>query len=135
MAACKDLIDHPRVTVTDIERHINTRFTADTLARLIMLYPGVRFVWLMGADNLAGFHRWEHWDWIMETLPIGVLSRPEEQISAGLSPASRRYARYRVPKSAARGLALMKAPAWTLMSGPMVEASSTAIRNAGDWVR
>ncbi|WP_325063078.1 nicotinate-nucleotide adenylyltransferase [Halovulum marinum] len=133
--AARALVRHPRVQVTDIEARLGTRYTADTLRRLAALYPGVSFVWLMGADNLAGFHRWEKWRDIMEQVPIGVLARPGEQVRAGLSPAARGYARWRLPKEAAPRLALARPPAWLLLSGPMVEASSTALRRAGAWIR
>lgn len=135
VAAARDLVDNPRVQVTDIEARLGTRYTADTLRRLVKLYPGVNFVWLMGADNLASFHRWEHWRDIMEQIPIGVMARPGEQVRAGLSPAAQVYARNRLRKEDAPGLALAPPPAWVLLSGPMVEASSTALRKAGAWIR
>ncbi len=133
VAACRRLNRHPRVTVTDIERHLGTRYTADTLAKLSRRYPGVRFVWLMGSDNLAGFHRWERWEWIMEHYPVGVLARPGQQVRAGLSPAARRFARWRLPQYAAKLLPHGPAPRWTLLVGPMSPASSTAIRERGEW--
>jgi nicotinate-nucleotide adenylyltransferase len=124
LAACRALAGHPRITVTDIERHLATRYTADTLARLSQHYPGVRFVWLMGSDNLAGFHRWQRWDW---------LARPGEQVKAGLSPAARRFAHQRLPQSAASLLGRGDAPRWSLLTGPMSPDSSTAIRARGEW--
>ncbi len=133
VAACRALIDHPKVTVTDIERHLATRYTADTLARLSLHYPGVHFVWLMGSDNLARFHHWQHWDWIMANYPIAVLARPGEQVRAGLSPAARRFASQRLPQGAARLLGRGDMPRWTLLTGPMSPDSSTAIRARGDW--
>ncbi len=135
VAACKALFSHPKLIVTDIEQHLGTRYTANTLAKMLPIYPGVRFIWLMGADNLSSFHHWEHWQWIMQNLPVGVMSRPGEQISAGLSPAARRFQRYRLPKLASRALLSHRPPAWTLLSGPMIEISSTALRNAGKWKR
>lgn len=135
IAACRTVATDPRIVVTDLEARLDTRYTADTLGHLLALYPGTRFVWLMGADNLAGFHRWEHWDKIMETIPIGVLARPGDQLAAGWSPAARAYARYRWPEAAAQVLPMQKSPAWTLLSGPMVDHSSTAIRQAGNWQR
>ncbi len=134
LAACRALIRHPRVTVTDIERHLATRYTADTLARLTARYPGVRFVWLMGSDNLADFHRWQRWDWIMANYPVGVLARPGEQVRAGLSPAARRFAGRRLPQGAATLLGRGGEARWTLLTGPMSPDSSTAIRARGDWV-
>jgi len=133
VAACRRLVRHPRVHVTDIEAHLGTRYTADTLAHLSARYPGVRLVWLMGSDNLASFHRWERWDRIMAHHPVAVLSRPGRQVLASLSPAGRRFARWRLPQHAARLVAAGPAPRWTLLTGPMSGASSTAIRRRGAW--
>ncbi|MEL6425962.1 MAG: nicotinate-nucleotide adenylyltransferase [Pseudomonadota bacterium] len=135
MDACRTIMQHPRVIVTDIERRLGTRYTAETLARLRRIYPGTRFVWLMGADNLAGFHRWDRWVDIMASVPVGVLARPEEQIAAGLSPAARRFHEARHSVRQAGALPLLPAPAWTMVTGPMVEQSSSAIRASGAWVR
>lgn len=135
MQAARALVRHPRIRVTDIETRLGTRFTADTLAAVQARYPGVRFVWLMGADNLVSFHRWEHWQDIMRSIPIGVLARPGEQVRAGLSPAARMFAHARRDRHMARGLARLPTPAWTLLSGPMIDASSTEMRNRGAWIR
>lgn len=133
MAACRALMRHPRVQVSDVEGALGTRYTADTLAALRRRYPRLTFVWLMGADNLAGFHRWERWQNIMATMPIGVLARPGEQVSAGLGPAARHFAPYRLPPHAAGALARRAPPCWTLLTGRMSGLSSTAIRARGDW--
>ena len=74
--AARALMRHPRVTVTGIEAQLGTRYTAETLRALQGRYAGVRFVWLMGADNLAQFHRWQDWRWIMDHVPVGVMARP-----------------------------------------------------------
>ncbi|RAP59840.1 nicotinate-nucleotide adenylyltransferase, partial [Pseudomonas aeruginosa] len=91
MQAARALVTHPRIEVTDIEARIGTRYTAQTLARLFALYPGVRFVWLMGADSLADLHRWQDWQWIVENVPMGVLARPGQRISARSGKAARVY--------------------------------------------
>ncbi|MHA6263489.1 nicotinate-nucleotide adenylyltransferase [Arenibacterium sp. CAU 1754] len=133
MAAARALMQDPRVTVTDIEAQLNTRVTADTVAALATLYPGVRFVWLMGADNLASFHLWKNWRYVMDTVPVGVLARPGDRISARMSPAARIYARYRISGSASQLLAHSHAPAWCFVNVPMVDFSSTEIRAKGEW--
>lgn len=134
MEACRALVDHhPRIVVTDLEAQFGTRYTAATLARLFKRAPHVRFVWLMGADNLANFHRWEKWSTIMKTIPIGVLARPEEQIKAGCSHAARCYRNNRLPARRSTALPFRKAPCWALLTGPMVRISSTEIRARGDW--
>ena len=135
MARARTLMRHPRVTVTDIEARLGTRATADTLAALRAAYPGVRFVWLMGADNLAQFHRWQNWETIMETVPLGVLARPGDRISARMSPAAQIYRRFRLPGQASQLLARAQAPAWCFVNVPMVDVSSTAIRANGGWRR
>ncbi|MDX2484526.1 MAG: nicotinate-nucleotide adenylyltransferase [Pseudodonghicola sp.] len=133
MARARAQMQHPKVSITDIESRLGTRATADTLMALRAAYPGVRFVWLMGADNLAQFHRWQNWRTIMETVPLGILARPDERISARTSPAARIYRHARLPAQASHLLARAEAPAWCFVNVPMVDVSSTAIRARGDW--
>ena len=133
LAACRALARDPRIVVTDIEARLGTRHTQATLTALLGRYPGAHFVWLMGADNLRGFHRWDRWEEILATVPVGVLARPGEQLRAGLSPAARRFARWRLPARAAAALPLAPPPAWTLLPGRMLDLSSTELRRQGGW--
>lgn len=133
MARASELMRHPRVTVTDIEARLGTRYTAQTLTALRRLYPGVRFVWLMGADNMAQIHRWDHWRTIMTTVPVGVLARPGDRAAALNSPAATIFRAARVRPGAAANLARIRPPAWAFVNVPMHAASSTAIRARGDW--
>jgi nicotinate-nucleotide adenylyltransferase len=135
MQAARALMRHPRVAVTDLEAQIGTRYTAATLTALKRRYPGVRFVWLMGADNLRSFHHWDRWETIMTLVPVGVLARPGEQLKAGLSPAARRFARWRLPQGQAKALPLRRPPAWALLAGPMLDLSSSELRELGVWRR
>ncbi len=135
LAAARAIMAHPWVEVTDLESRLGTRYTAATVQALGRRWPGVRFVWLMGADNLAGFHRWERWPEIMEMVPVGVLGRPGDQLRAGLSPAARRFARWRLPQAEARALPFRAPPAWTLVAGRMLELSSSELRALGVWQR
>lgn len=133
VARARAVMQHPRVEVTDIEQRLGTRYTAETLARLRALYPGVRFVWLMGADNLAQLHRWQNWQEIMRTVPIGVLARPGQRISARMSRAAALYAQHRIPGRYSQLLGRAAPPAWSFVNVPMMDVSSTAIRAAGGW--
>ena len=133
MQAAQALMRHPRVTVTDIEARLGTRHTAQTLVALRRHYPGVRFVWLMGADNLAQLHRWQDWRWIMDTVPVGVIARPDDRISARLSKAARIYGAAQLPDRASHILGRAQAPAWSFINLPMSHQSSSAIRARGDW--
>ncbi|MEM6478743.1 MAG: nicotinate-nucleotide adenylyltransferase [Pseudomonadota bacterium] len=133
MAEARRVMDHPRVIITDIEARIGTRHTAQTLDALLGLYPGVRFTWLMGADNLAQFHLWQDWRAIMDTVPVGVIARPGERTGARVSPAARLYRGARLAGRRSRLLSVSQAPAWCFINVPMSEASSTAIRAGGGW--
>ena len=133
MAAAKSVMQHPRVTVTDIEERLGTRYTAQTIVALQAAYPGVHFVWLMGADNLAQFHRWQDWREIMERVPVGVLARPGDRISARMSKTARLYRAHRLIGRASQLLARAEAPMWSFVNLPMSQSSSTAIRAAGEW--
>ena len=129
----REVIRHPRVVVTDIEARLGTRYTAQTLKALKARYPGVRFVWLMGADNLAQLHRWDHWQDIMRMVPIGVLARPGNRAGARLSKAARVFLASRLNRSQAQLLGRRPAPCWCFVNIPMRKASSSAIRARGEW--
>ncbi|WP_299044210.1 nicotinate-nucleotide adenylyltransferase [uncultured Tateyamaria sp.] len=133
MDRARTLMQHPRVTVTDVEARLGTRYTAETLSLLMQRCPGVRFVWLMGADNLAQFHRWQDWTWIMENVPVGVLARPGDRISARMSPAARLYRHHRISGRASQLLGRADPPAWCFVNVAMTAQSSTAIRAQGRW--
>ncbi|WP_424932656.1 nicotinate-nucleotide adenylyltransferase [Amaricoccus macauensis] len=135
IGVAREIMDHPRVHVSDIEARLGTRYTAETLAAIMARYPQAHFVWLMGADNLRSFHHWDNWHLILQGVPVGVLARPGEQLAAGLSPAARRFMRYRLSPAEAPGLALAQPPIWTLVTGPMLDLSSTALRKQGAWQR
>jgi nicotinate-nucleotide adenylyltransferase len=117
--------------VTDFETRAGTRFTAETLAALRRICPGRRFVWLMGADNLAQLHRWQDWRAIMESVPVGVLARPGQRISARLSVAARVYGGARLATGQSHALGAARPPAWCFVNVPMTDISSTALRERG----
>lgn len=131
--AARHLMQHPRVHITDAEAQLGTRYTAQTLRALRALRPGVRFVWLMGADNLAQFHLWQDWQQIMHSVPVGILARPSARLAARSSVAARTYAPYRLPGTHSHKLAHSRAPAWCFINVPMMALSSTRLREAGEW--
>ena len=116
--------------VTGIEARLGSRYTIDTVRALKARFPAVRFVWIMGADNLASFHRWRGWTQILRELPVAIVSRPGDALKSRLSPAARRFAGRRVPESAALTLADRTPPAWVYLSAPLNHASSTVLRAA-----
>jgi nicotinate-nucleotide adenylyltransferase len=133
MAHARTVMRHPRVRVTDLEARFGTRYTHATLRALIKAYPGVRFVLLMGADNLASLHHWDRWREIMEMVPVGVMARPGQRISARMSPASRHFRRFRLRGREAGLLCISEPPRWCFLNVPMSDLSSTALRAKGEW--
>ncbi|RYH09517.1 nicotinate-nucleotide adenylyltransferase [Tropicimonas sp. IMCC6043] len=133
LAAARSMMAHPAVTITDLEARLGTRYTAATLMTLMKVFPDRRFVWLMGADNLAQFHRWDNWTWILANVPVGVLARPGGRMAALNAPAARFGRHWRLPASESRRLPFVQAPAWCFCNMPMLEVSSSAIRARGDW--
>ena len=133
LRVAREVMQHPRVRVTALESDLGTRFTSATLAALQSSYPGVVFVWLMGADNLAEFHKWDRWRDIMVSVPVGVLARPGQRISARMSPAARQFRTARLNARQAMLLPKRSAPAWCFVNLPMSDLSSTEIRDRGAW--
>tara|TARA_R110000764_G_scaffold70179_2_gene145091 strand:- start:838 stop:1431 length:594 start_codon:yes stop_codon:yes gene_type:complete len=130
LASARAVAHHPRMLVTDIEARLGLTYTSDTLAAIVARAPEAHFVWLMGADNLAGFHHWQNWQGIAHTLPIAVIARPGVGAGARNSPFARRFAKSRIPSAAARTLATTPPPAWTYLTAPLDPSSSTALRAA-----
>lgn len=128
VAACARLAAEPRMRITAWEAAIGTSYSAQTIAALTRRRPDLAFVWVMGADNLASFHRWQEWRTIMETLPLAVVDRPGASLSVLNAPAALAYARSRVDESDAAGLAAMRPPAWTFLHAPRDPVSSTELR-------
>ncbi len=122
------------IRVTAVEQMLGTRFTADTVQALVRRWPGRRFVWLMGADNLAQFHRWKAWRKIARTVPIAVIARPGYDGAALASPAMAWLGRYRRPLASFRNRAEGSAPALVILRFDPDPRSATALRRADpDW--
>ncbi len=120
----------PRMIVSDAETQVGSAYTIDVLNRLKARFPGVKFVWIMGGDSLASFHRWRGWTDIARTTPIAVVARPDALLQSRSAPAARRYAVARRPSREAALLADAVTPAWTYLRAPLNAASSTKLRAA-----
>lgn len=120
-----------RIIATDLEARLGTRYTADTLAVLTRRFPSTRFVWLIGADNLAQITRWRSWQQIFHTVPVAVMNRPTYSKVALGGFAAARFARHRRQQADARRLADLTPPAWIFFHSPLHSESATAIRAKG----
>jgi nicotinate-nucleotide adenylyltransferase len=132
--AAHAMANDPRIDVSCLEAVIGTRYTVDTITYLRRRTPGARLVWIMGADNLAQFHRWQNWRRIAAQVPIAVIDRPPQSFRALAAPAAQALARYRLPENQAGRLADQRAPAWVFLTGMKLNLSSTGLRNPdGSW--
>ena len=130
IVAARRLARHPRIDVLGLEAQIGTRYTYETIAYLRGHCPGVRFVWIMGADNLRSFHRWQKWRGISALVPIAVIDRLGPSLYANASVAGQALARSRIPETAAKSLTRRRPPAWVYLHGLKSPLSSTALRAA-----
>jgi len=128
LKAARAFARHPRIRATGIEAMLGTRYTADTLRALARRFPRTRFVWLMGADNLAQIARWAEWQEIFHTVAIAVFDRPTYCFRALAGLAARRFARRRLAVSAAGALVGTEPPAWVFLFTRLNPTSASAIR-------
>ena len=126
----RELMHHPDLEVTGFETARHFTYTFETLSFLTKAHPGVKFVWIMGADSLMTFHHWEHWEDVAKTMPMAIYARPTANFQATESPAAVALERFRLPEESAISLADRDPPAWVYLHGVMSDASSTAIREA-----
>lgn len=119
---------HPRMRVTGFEADLGSPFTAVTIGFLKRRYPATQFVWIMGADSLAGFHRWQNWRAIAATVPMAVADRPAWRLKALASPAAQALSRFRLPESRAATLPGRTPPSWTFLTTKLIARASSDIR-------
>ena len=136
VASARAMARRAPIRATAIEARLRTRYTIDTLRALQRRYPKREFVWLMGADNLAQFHRWRAWRRIARTMPIAVIARPGYDDDALAGPAMGWLRRWRRPAAAAKHWTEWSLPAIVLLRFRPDPTSATAVRAATpDWHR
>jgi nicotinate-nucleotide adenylyltransferase len=128
MAAVRKLTNHPRIDVSGLEAYIGTRYTYDTIRYILTRCPKVHFVWIMGADNLRSFHRWQKWPAIANAVPIAVVDRLGPSLYASASVAGQALLKSRIPEQQARALPYRRPPVWVFLHGLKSPLSSTALR-------
>jgi nicotinate-nucleotide adenylyltransferase len=128
MRLARSMANDRRIIVSALERDLPSSFTAATLAHLALRHRGVQFVWVMGADCLANFHSWQQWRDIFRIMPVAVVDRPGWRLKALASPAAHAFRSRRIREDKSRCLPGSDPPAWTMLTGPLLAISSTAIR-------
>ena len=131
VAAVQKLASNRRFIVSDEETRLGTFYTIDTVRALRTAYPQVSFIWLIGADNLVGLHRWKNWQSLIREIPLAVYPRPGASHKAALSPAARAFDYARLDAAAAQ-LPLCQAPAWVMLDGARSSLASSQLRQNGE---
>ncbi len=130
LASARRVARHAPIRPSTIESRLGTRYTVDTVAKLVRRYPRHRFIWVMGADNLGQFDRWRQWRRIARTLPIAVVARPGYDDDARTSPAAGWLRRFQRPVSQARNWTEWSVPALVLLRFRPDPTSATQVRAA-----
>lgn len=128
IAYCNKMINHPDIRVCAFEENLRSRYTADTIEVLRMRRATAKFVWVMGADNLTQFHKWDRWQSIAKKVPLAIIDRPGSTVSPNSTPATQSLSKYRVDEVDARLLPNTPPPAWVFIHGPRSFLSSSQIR-------
>jgi len=136
VGSAREMARRAPIKVTAIERELGTVYTIDTLRALKRRFPRRRFVWLMGADNLAQFHLWKDWREIAAEMPIAVIARPGYDAPALASPAMAWLRRFRLAAAEFRNRDEWSAPALIELRFDPDPRSATDLRRADpDWAR
>jgi len=132
-ASAKAMAQHPAIFVTDIETQLGTQYTFETVSALMELGADLHFVLLVGADNLLQLPAWKNWERLVQAVPVCVLARPGFDSEAMSGQAALRFEQDRIPEEDAPRLATLAPPAWVFLPIPLHNASSTQIRDQGQW--
>jgi nicotinate-nucleotide adenylyltransferase len=124
-------MNHPKIILSDVEDQARVRFSLDTVRLLKKRAPLAHFVWIMGADNLSHFHRWQGWEEIANLLPIAVIDREEGRFAALNAKAAQGLSGFRLKAENAASLPYLPPPAWVFLHGKHIRLSSSALRKAG----
>ena len=127
-AETRRLAQHPRMLVTEFETQLGSTYTVQTLRYLTRRCPGVEFVFVMGADSWAGFHRWRGWQELAELVPLAIVDRPGWTLHATRTRAAVALARHREPECVGAAFPTSRCPAWIFLHGPRSNLSSTVLR-------
>ena len=122
------LIKHPRIIVTNIEKEVKSNYISDVLFYLKNKFPKIKFIWLMGADNLLQFNKWHNWQNIFRSFPIAVFDRGNDVYTSLKGESAIKFAKYKLPEHSLNRLT-HKTPSWGMIRKLKSSYSSTKINS------
>ena len=132
---CKLIIKNQPIKIKEIEKKINSKFSYQTIKYLNKHYKNINFFWLMGADNLINFHKWQNADKIFSEIPIVVFRRYGYNNKALKSYTSNFYKNFRINNNNLHIKNFKELPAWTIIKNKEIRISSTEIRKQREFLR
>jgi len=132
---CKNITKNKPIKIVEIEKKINSKFSYETINYINNHYKHIKFFWLMGADNLINFHKWQKWKDIFNDIAIVVFRRHGYNTKALKSHTSHIYKNYKINKKNLFVDDFIKLPAWTLIQNKEIKVSSTEIRKQRELLR
>ena len=132
---CKLIIKNQPIKIKEIEKKINSKFSYQTIKYLNKHYKNINFFWLMGADNLINFHKWQNADKIINEIPIVVFRRYGYNNKALKSYTSNLYKNFKINNKNLHIINFKQLPAWTIIKNKEIRISSTEIRKQREFLR
>tara|TARA_Y100001960_G_scaffold294526_1_gene338414 strand:+ start:3599 stop:4180 length:582 start_codon:yes stop_codon:yes gene_type:complete len=132
---CKNITKNKPIKIVEIEKKINSKFSYQTINYINNHYKHIKFFWLMGADNLINFHKWQKWKDIFNDIAIVVFRRHGYNTKALKSHTSHIYKNYKIDRKNLSVDDFIKLPAWTFIQNKEIKVSSTEIRKQRELLR
>ena len=126
---CKKITRNFPIKIQEIEKNINADYSYKTINYILKHYNNIKFFWLMGADNLINFHKWEKWQKIFNNMSIVIFRRHGYNNKALKSIASQRFKNNRVISSNIKLDDFIYTPSWSLIENKEIRISSSEIRS------
>lgn len=126
--AAQEHIKNPRIILSDFEKQLGINRTYELCAALNSHFPLTRFIWVGGVDIAEEFHKWEHPETILDSMPMAFFRRPPFKGAIKKIPLctmAQITHHYTMPKSP---LSYKPRNVYWHLKGPAVIKSSTQIR-------
>lgn len=132
---CFNITKGQPIRISEIEKKISSKYSYESISYIQNHYKNIKFFWLMGADNLVDFHRWQHWQTIFKDISIVVFKRHGYNIKALNSTAAKKFLRFQKNSKYINQIYFSQLPSWTWIDNKEVKISSTEIRKQRDFLR
>ena len=132
---CKNITRNFPIKIKEIEKQIGSDNSYKTINYILNHYKNIKFFWLMGADNLISFHKWQNWQKIFNNISIVIFKRHGYNIRALKSIASKKFINNKILGSDFNMEEFNNLPSWVFVENNEIKISSSDIRNQREKLR